>query len=579
MGYAGICSPDVQNNSDPYFHSKSLQEIKTFLTGSGNGCAQIVGTFANNAPNVVSQPNYTIPKSTPFVLTLSASDPNSDPITYLWDEMDAYSAPAQTMPPAATNTTGPMFRSISATTSPSRYFPPLANILNNTANTWQVLPSVSRTMNFRGVARDFTGVAGCNSEINLTVTTVSAADPFVITSQNNATTWLEGEMKTITWDVAGTVSNGINTANVSILLSYDGGNTFPVTLLSSTPNDGTQEITVPEGLTTSARIMVKAVGNIFFDINNANITINTGVPSFSLQLDPASLMLCPQQSGDIAVNVLSILGFSQPVTLSVAGLPSGVNYSFSTNPVIPGQSSILTISNIDGISGSYNIQVIGTSGSIVKNSMLSLIVIDVAASSITLLSPANNSTNISIKPQLSWNTIAGAASYEIQVSRISDFSTLIVNTNSATNNLQVSQMLEGLSTFYWRVKPISPCGNGNWSAFFSFVTESCFVYNSIDVPVIISPSGTPTVNSYLPITDLGIINDLDVLSLTGLHTYIGDLKFTLYTPSNVNVVIMDRKCGSNDNFNINFDQSANLDIQCPLLMGEHINLQYIINFQ
>ncbi|MBK7094226.1 MAG: hypothetical protein IPH57_03860 [Saprospiraceae bacterium] len=177
MAYAGICSPDVQTNSDPYFHAKSLQEIKTFLTGSGNGCAQIVGTFANNAPNVTAQPNYTIPKSTPFVLTLNASDPDGNPISYDWDQMNSYVSPAQTMPPVSTNTTGPMFRSIFATTSPSRYFPPLANILNNTTNTWQVLPSVSRTMNFRGVARDFTGVAGCNSEINRTVTTVECCRP------------------------------------------------------------------------------------------------------------------------------------------------------------------------------------------------------------------------------------------------------------------------------------------------------------------------------------------------------------------------------------------------------------------
>ena len=273
MGYAGICPPNVQSNSDPYFHAKNIEEIKTFLNGTGNGCAQIVGSFVNNAPIVVSQPNYTIPKSTPFVLTLSASDPEGNPITYLWDEMDAYSNPAQTMPPASNNTTGPMFRSISATASPSRYFPPLSNIINNTANTWQVLPSVSRTMNFRGVAKDFTGVAGCNSEINLVVSTVSAAGPFVVTSQNFTTNWYEGQNVSITWDVAGTTANGINTANVSILLSYDGGNTFPLTLISTTPNDGSEVVTVPDGTTTAARIMVKAVSNIYFDINNANIII------------------------------------------------------------------------------------------------------------------------------------------------------------------------------------------------------------------------------------------------------------------------------------------------------------------
>ena len=556
MAYAGICSPqNVQSNSDAYFHAISIQEIKNFLLGTGGNCDQIVGSFTNSAPIVTTQPNYTIPKSTPFVLTLEATDPNGNPMTYAWEEMDGVTGNVTT-PPASTNTSGPMFRSLTSTTSPSRYFPPLSNILNNTTNTWQVLPSVSRTMNFRGVVRDFTGVAGCNSEINLSVSTVSAAGPFAITSQNTATTWLEGEIKSITWDIAGTTANGINTTDVSIMMSYDGGNTFPITLASSTPNDGSQDIIVPNGLTSTARIMVKAVDNIYFDINDVNITINTGVPTFNLELVPASLSLCPQQNGEITVNVMSVLGYSNPVTLSISGLPAGVNYSFSSNPLIPGQTSILSILNNNGISGTYNVQITGTSGSIVKDFSFSLTLVDVASTQIELIAPANNLTDVSIKPLLSWNAVTGADYYDLQVSGMSDFSSLILSDNTSTNSYQIDQYLEGLSYYYWRIKSLSPCGDGDWSTPFVFVTESCFIYTSSDVPVVISSSGTPTVNSYLPITDQGIINDLDVLNLTGLHTYVDDLKFTLFTPSNVNVLIWNRPCGNDDDFNINFDQSA-----------------------
>ena len=411
-------------------------------------------------------------------------------------------------------------------------------------------------MNFRGVARDFTGVAGCNSEINLTVTTVGAAGPFTITSQNSATTWLEGETKTITWDVAGTASNGINTANVSILLSYDGGNTFPVTLLSSTPNDGTQEITVPEGLTTSARIMVKAVGNIFFDINNANITINSGTPTFELDVVPVNVTFCPNASNTVAVKVNSILGYSQPVTLTVSNMPSGVTYSFSVNPVMPGQNSILSISNNSASVGLSNIQITGISGAIVKNSTFGLNILYIPTA-VSLIAPINNSSNDTIKPLMSWTAIPNISNYELQISREVDFGSFILNTTSNTNSFQLTQPLEGLSVYYWRVRATNQCGAGTWSSTFSFVTESCFVYNSIDVPVIISPSGTPTVNSYLTVTDRGTINDLDIWNLTGLHTYVRDLKFTLFAPSAVNVLIWNRPCpGDYDNFNINFDQSA-----------------------
>ena len=81
MGYAGICSPNVQSNSDAYFHAISLQEMKAYILAGGN-CAATT-TLNNTPPTITTQGNYSIPVSTPFVLTLNATDAQGHPMTYL----------------------------------------------------------------------------------------------------------------------------------------------------------------------------------------------------------------------------------------------------------------------------------------------------------------------------------------------------------------------------------------------------------------------------------------------------------------------------------------------------------------
>ena len=106
------------------------------------------------------------------------------------------------------------------------------------------------------------------------LTLAAGTGPFLVTSSPSSVSGA-GQMP-VTWDVAGTDANGINTANVKISLSMDGGQTFPTVLAASTPNDGSQSVTLPNTATTHARIKVEAIGNVFFDVNNSDIAIVAG---------------------------------------------------------------------------------------------------------------------------------------------------------------------------------------------------------------------------------------------------------------------------------------------------------------
>jgi hypothetical protein len=292
MAYAGICGAanNLQPNSDAIFHTGNYQEMRAFINTTTCGTTTATG---NTAP-VVTAPasGKTLPISTPFKLTATATDADNDPLTYIWEEMDLGTAGSPTATQVA-NATPPLFRSFVPTTDPTRYFPRLTDLVNNTTVIGERLPTVTRTLKFRCTARDnHSGTVGViggvdySSLVNLNVT--STAGPFVVTAPNTAVSWTGGTTETVTWDVAGTTAAPVSCALVNLRLSLDGGLTYPVLLASGVTNSGTASVTVPNVATAQARLMVEAADNYFFDISNANFTIAPGAGPSILSFTPAT---------------------------------------------------------------------------------------------------------------------------------------------------------------------------------------------------------------------------------------------------------------------------------------------------
>ena len=271
MAYAGICAPvNVQNGSDSYFHAVSLTQMVSHISNGGNCAAQVPN---GNLPPVVSAgSNYTIPNGTAFVLKGTATDTNNATLTYAWEQTNNN---ISIQPPVATATGGPNFRSIAPSLSSDRYMPRIQDVLNNNLSpVWEVIPTVARTMNFALTVRDNeTQNGGQTARANMSVT-FSSVGPFKVTSQNTPQLVLpSNSAQTITWDVAGTTANNINTSMVNILLSTDNGETFSTILAENTANDGSEVITLPNLTAPNCRIMIQAVGNIFYALNQSNIAI------------------------------------------------------------------------------------------------------------------------------------------------------------------------------------------------------------------------------------------------------------------------------------------------------------------
>jgi uncharacterized repeat protein (TIGR01451 family) len=275
MAYAGTCSTqDLQQHSNDNFHAGSIDEIINYLTtGTGSTCGAQTST-GNTFPTVAAGPNYTIPRQTPFTVNGTGSDAEGDALTFSWEEFDT--GAAWTIATVLPNTDAdgnprPIFRAYRPAATTSRTFPALTSILDGSnSNNGESLPNIDRTMQFRLTVRD--GRGGVNHD-DMNVDVEDNAGPFAVTSPNTPVSWVVNTSETVTWDVANTDVAPVSCANVNILLSTDGGSTFPVALAANTANDGTEAITVPDNETSIARVKVACADNIFFDISDANFFI------------------------------------------------------------------------------------------------------------------------------------------------------------------------------------------------------------------------------------------------------------------------------------------------------------------
>lgn len=271
MGYAGITgsNTDVQQHSDPYFHSVSIDQVQTNLAS----VTADIETPITNSPPVVTPmtTTYTIPKSTAFVLTASATDPDGDPLTYSWEQVNSSSlANGVTKNNIGNTTSGASFRSWPATSTPTRYFPKLSTVLTGTVkNTadFEAASTVARTTNFRVTVRD-NKIGGQAQTAYATQTiVVGSAAAFTV----NATTLTPNTNSTVTWVVSGTTAAPYNVANVKVDYTYDGGDTWTV-LAASVPNSGSATVFVPAALAgKSGHIRVSAIGNVFYAVKQNNV--------------------------------------------------------------------------------------------------------------------------------------------------------------------------------------------------------------------------------------------------------------------------------------------------------------------
>lgn len=572
MSYAGSCgSENIQGDSDSYYHAGSLfQFINYSREAFGATCATILPT-ENNEP-VIEWPytnGFYIPISTPFELKAQATDPDGHTITYCWEQYDLGPTSVLGSPMGD----GPSFRSFPPNVNPYRYFPRLSNIIGNSSDIREVLPTYTRNLNFRLTVRDNRQGGGGTVWETVSFQATNTAGPFLVTSPNaNSVVWKGGEYREVTWDVANTDNNLVNCQLVNIRLSTDGGFTYPITLLSNAPNTGSAFVTVPQLASNQARIRVEAANNVFFDISNANFMIQEATePTYTLSYGPIFQQLCLPATAEVLFSSGAILGYDSLVTLSVVdGLPDGAVATFNPATIIPGENTTLALDftglNFDG-PAELLVQVVAP-GADTSYRTVYLELVDNDFSALALVSPPMGEANINLSTDFSWTLAANALSYDFELSTSAAFGDDVIE---SANRLSVGAytpnvLLEENRLYYWRVRPSNECGEGEWLEPFVFHTINavCAPETSEDVPIVIPGTGPlPTRQSQLFVPFSGIISDINVPLIDVRYAPVRNLEITLISPAGTQVRLFDENCGGTNRVFIGFDDDAPDAIVCP----------------
>ncbi|HMO39974.1 MAG TPA: M12 family metallo-peptidase [Saprospiraceae bacterium] len=574
MSYAGVCGggQNVQNSSDDYFHNRSLEQMTLFSrVGLGANCAAIVPT--DNVPPEVTLPysnNFYIPISTPFELTATATDANGDELTYCWEQYDL--GPNSSL--GSPTGDAPAFRSFRPTNSPTRVFPRLQNIINNTSSNAEVLPTYDRTLTFRCTVRDNFPGSGAAVWRQVRFLSTSSAGPFLVTHPNEDTVqWTAGTYTEVRWDVARTNNNLVNCRAVNIRLSLDGGLTYPFLLAESVPNNGTARVPVPDVASSQARVRVEAADNIFFDISNQNFQIlPAAVPDYTLNVAPGLVRgHCLPEPLEFTINSAAFLGFAAPISLEIIdSLPDEIETSLSSTTLQPGESTTLRVRFNTQLDGTFHLQVRGTAdGGQTVSLPVSFSTVSNDFSSLQMLSPADGTAGIILSSTFSWNKVSEGALYAFELATSPAFgATVIASAAELTDtSFTPSIFLKDNELYFWRIRPFNrQCSSvGEWLEPFTLhtATVSCDATPSTNVPINISGSGLPTVNSTLVVTRQGVISDVNIPLIRANYQPVNSLRVSLISPAGTEVVLFNQNCGATLRFEVGFDDESPSAITCP----------------
>ncbi|MDC3105485.1 M12 family metallo-peptidase [Gammaproteobacteria bacterium] len=569
MSYAGTGFDDIAFYADNYYHNVSVVQALTYLYDQS---CDVSTDNGNSLPVITPQPNilsYSIPIGTPFYLEATATDADEDDsLTYVWEQIDDGVVTSNNFGP--NNASGAAFRSIEPSSDGNRrYFPRLSSVLSGELTqsdpypgaTWETLSLVPRSYDFRMTARDNAVGGGGLLATTATVNVWNNDGVFEVTSQDIGNVYIAESDRTVTWNVAGTDQEPISTSSVNIKMSVDGGQTYPYELSpNSIPNNGSYEVTMPNVVTSSARIKVSPVGNVYYSVNSQDFSIT--VDDIVLTVDELDYGVC--QGDSVVSNIIyeTNTKYTDTATFTAENVPDGMTVTFDPATATKHNTPVTaTFTSGDNLAANtYDIDVVATSPE--RSQRLTYQIQNFSRQEfeeVNLNGPVNQSVISRLFTTLEWASQPNATSYTVEIASDEAFTDVLLTRDVDGTSTEIRGLTRN-TTYYWRVAPRNFCGSGTAGSAYSFTTPNHL--GALDVPVQIADNTTDveytstlSVNENLRITDLNVYLGIQ-------HTWPQDLTITMQGPSGQDVQLLNQPCGGDDDIDVVFDDELGEELVC-----------------
>lgn len=282
--------------------------------------------------------------------------------------------------------------------------------------------------------------------------------------------------------------------------------------------------------------------------------------SYYIQAVAEEVAVCAPAKAQFFITVSE--NFMDSVWLNISDLPDSLTATLSANPMLPGDTILLTIGNTEVLpEGEYEFAISGTDSTDSNGSSLKLIVVHQPPAVPVLLEPADGSSGVAPAATFEWESQT-FSNFQLQVAADSAFTQLVLDSSGVEESvLKLVDKLIALKTYYWRVRSTNPCGTSEWSAVRVFTVAGVFCFNrsAEDLPEIITSSGTPTITSSIVVGIGGFVESVTLNNLDIAHTWVGDLRIELTSPQGTTITLMsnpgDGDCDQ-DNVLVSFDDNA-----------------------